>query len=201
MLNALFNVPDLLVEIESGAAFQRCHKPVQAGSRRGRPGLKPGGFRVEHVGQYQHCERVFIEPVGHLFQANSDVLLADLLSDDQEGYCGVLMVKVSHQACQHGCIAHSSIENTQSRGTGAQAFYVQCDAVCDDLLFAAGANKEQVLFAVVVEPERAVGAIGQSDLRRRAEISRYFRDRARPYVLENWALSWPGHDTLGLPGA
>ena len=90
------------------------------------------------------------------------------------------MVEVSHQSRQHGGIAHSGIENSQGGRHRIQALDVQRYAVGYDLLFAAGTHKEQVLFAVVVKPERAVVAIGQIDLLCGAEIACYFRDRARP---------------------
>ena len=94
---------------------------------------------------------MFIEPVGHLLQADTDVLLANLLANDEKGDRGILAVEVSHETRENGPITHTCVKYPQSRWHGFETPDVQGDALGDYLLLTAGAHKEEVFLAVVVK--------------------------------------------------
>ena len=104
-----------------------------------------------HVGHHQYRRRVLVEAIGHLLQRQTHVLEADLLADDVERHGRKPVVHRAHQAREDRTVSHAGVEDAQRRRPRLDAVELELDALRDDPLLGACADKEQIFLAVVVE--------------------------------------------------
>ena len=96
------------------------------------------------------------ESVGEAGQREAGVLHADLLADDDEGHRRQPAMQVAEHVAEHDAVAGSGVEHPQRRGSGLELGELAPDACRHLGLLARRRDEQQVLLAVVVEPERFV---------------------------------------------
>jgi hypothetical protein len=151
---------DLRVELGGAGALQRDLAPRQA-LRRGH-GLRgqAGSLGIVQVGHHQHRPRMLGEAVRYLLQRQAHVLEADLFADDVERHVSEAAVHGTHDAGQHGAVADARIEHPDRGRARVDVGQLQADSAGDYPLLAAGADKQEVLLAVVEKAEVALGIGG-----------------------------------------
>ena len=121
-------------------------------------GHEPRRLGVIEVGDDENGARVLGEAVGHLFQAQADVLDADLLGDDEERHRRETPMHAAHQPRQHRAVAHAGVEHPERRRPRMDVGELHAGALGHHRLFVTGVDEHQVLLAIVVEAEGPLAA-------------------------------------------
>ena len=94
------------------------------------------------------------KPISHLLQRDSNVLLAYLFANDQEGHGGQPRMEPSEHAGQNRCVSHSRVKESQGWCRGRDVPGGQCNPFGDLGLLVGGVDELEVLLSVVEETER-----------------------------------------------
>ena len=154
---------DLLVVVEGVVALQRDVPPLDLRLVGRRPRVQARRLGVEHVGQHHDRVGMLGETVGEAGQREARVLHADLLADDDERHRRQPAMEIAEDVAEHHAVAGSGVEHAQRRGCRLELGELASDARRDLGLLARRRHEQQVLLAVVVEPER----FGRRRVRRR----------------------------------
>src|SRR5260221_4069624 len=126
-----------------------------------------GGVRHEarrrtivHVGDDDHGLRMLEESVRQFGEGQPDILHADLLADDYPGDVAETLMHVLHDLRQDRAVTHTRIEEMQCRTTRLDVGQLGADPFGDRRFLAARRDEEEILLAIVIEPEGAHLALG-----------------------------------------